>query len=338
MEVLSQLFTLIESSTLTAIIALVLGLALLMFSADRFIAGSASAARGLGVPVLLIGLIVVGFGTSMPEMFVSASAALAGERDLGIGNAIGSNIVNISLILGLTALMAVIPVRSSIVRKEFVILLLVIFGSFPLFFDSALTQFDGMVLILGMIAVLTFLVWDALANKNDALEAEAQEALEKSLPLPLAIFWIVVGLILLVFSAKILITGSVKIATDLGVSELVIGLTIVAIGTSLPELASALAAAFRKEPDLVLGNIIGSNIFNNLIVLSMPALLSPGAFTDAIIWRDYPMQIALTILLFIFAWLFRTINRVHGALFLLVFIGYTIYLYASSMTKIVPVA
>lgn len=338
MELLMQLFTLIESSTLTAIIALILGLALLMFSADRFIAGSASAARSLGVPVLIIGLIVVGFGTSMPEMFVSASAALAGERDLGIGNAIGSNITNIALIIGLTALMAVIPVRSTIVRKEFILMLVVMFSAFLLFLDGKLTTLDGLILVLGLAAVLGFLLWDAITNKNDALEAEAQEALENKMPLLMAVIWILIGGILLIFSAKILITGATKIAVDLGVSELVIGLTVVAIGTSLPELAAALAAAFRKEPDLVVGNILGSNIFNTLAVVAMPALLAPGAFNADIIWRDYPLSLILAVLLFIFAWVFKSINRVHGALFLLIFIGYTIYLYASTMTKIVPVA
>jgi cation:H+ antiporter len=337
MELFAQLFALIESTTWTAIIALVLGLALLMFSADRFIAGSASAARSLGVPVLIIGLIVVGFGTSMPEIFVSAVAALAGERDLGIGNAIGSNITNIALIIGLTALMAVIPVRSAIVRKEFLLMLVVTFGAFVLFLDNQLTTLDGLILMLGLAGVLGFLLWDAITNKNDILEAEAQEALENPMPLPVAVIWILVGGTLLIFSANILVTGASKIAVDLGVSELVIGLTIVAVGTSLPELAAALAAAFRKEPDLVVGNIIGSNIFNSLAVVAMPALFAPGPLNPAIIWRDYPLSLVLVVLFFVFAWVFKCINRVHGALFLLIFVAYTIYLYASNMIKL-PVA
>ena len=316
---------------LTAIVAVVLGLALLVWSADRFVEGAAATARHLGMPALLIGMVVVGFGTSAPEMVVSALASLQGNPGIALGNAYGSNIANIALILGLTALISPIVVHSQILRKELPVLTAVSVLAAAQLWDGHLSRLDAVVL-LGVFAVLMgWSILQGLRERSDNLGVEMeQELVAHPMPLRRALVWLVVGLVLLIVSSRILVWGAVTIAQALGVSDLIIGLTIVAIGTSLPELASSLAAVRKGEHDLALGNIIGSNLFNTLVVVGIAGAIHPLDIPPEVLTRDMAVMGALTLSLFVIGYGFRgrqgRINRVEGAVLLTVFLGYTGYL------------
>jgi cation:H+ antiporter len=320
---------------LLPILAVVGGLILLTWSAGRFVLGASCLARGLGVAPLLIGLTIVAFGTSAPEIVVSVLAALQGNPGLAIGNAIGSNIANIGLVLGLSALVTPLLVRSTILRQEFPILLLVSLLGFVLILDGTLGRIDGLILIAGLLLLTAWLIRSAMRGRiePDALGIDLEEALPEPMPVPRALFWLVLGLVLLLLSSQALVWGAVAIAEALGVSDLVIGLTIVAIGTSLPELATSVTAAMKGENELAIGNIIGSNLFNLLCVLAIPGLVAPGALENTVLIRDYPMMLGLTFLLFFLALTPRraqgSLQRWEGGLLLGLF---TLYLIALGWT------
>lgn len=316
---------------LTATAAVVLGLALLVWSADRFVEGAAATARHLGMPALLIGMVVVGFGTSAPEMVVSALASLQGNPGIALGNAYGSNITNIALILGLTALISPIAVHSQILRKELPVLTAVTVLTVALLWDLDLSQLDAVVLLGVFAALMGWSIWEGLRERSDSLGAEMeQELASHPMPLPRALFWLVLGLVLLIVSSRVLVWGAVTIAQALGVSDLVIGLTIVAVGTSLPELASSLIAVRKGEHDLALGNVIGSNLFNTLAVVGIAGTIHPVEVPPEVITRDMAVMGALTLSLFAIGYGFRgrqgRVNRIEGAVLLAVFLGYTGYL------------
>ena len=315
---------------LIASLAILAGLALLVWSADRFVEGSAAAAGHFGMPPLLIGMVVVGFGTSAPEMVVSALAASQGNPGLALGNAYGSNITNIALILGITALLAPIAVHSQVMRKELPILTLITLAAAWLLFDGDLSRADADILLAMFAGLLGWSIWSGMKKPEDAMAAEVDAELKAhAMPIRKAVFWLVVGLILLIVSSRILVWGAVDLATGFGVSDLVIGLTIVAIGTSLPELASSVIAARKGEHDLALGNILGSNLFNTLAVVGIAGMISPMAVASDVLTRDIPVMIALTVALFVLGYGFRgpgRINRVEGAGLLAAFVGYTAYL------------
>jgi cation:H+ antiporter len=311
---------------LFAIAAIVSGLALLVWSADRFVIGAAGLARNLGVPPLLVGLTVVGFGTSAPEIVVSLMAAWQDNTGIAIGNAVGSNIANMGLILGATALVAPLTVRSDLLRREYPLLLAISAGTFVLLSDGHLDRRDGLILLAALATTLWLLVRIGLNRRGpDPLADEYDAEIPSGMPTGAAVAWFAVGLVLLVVSSRLLVWGAVEIATTLGVSDLVIGLTIVAVGTSLPELAASIASALKREHDLALGNVVGSNIWNLLAVLSAPALLAPGAVPPGVLGRDMPLMLVLTLALFAMA---RgrggtgLINRIEGALLLGVFLVY----------------
>lgn len=314
-------------------LAIVAGLALLVWSADRFVEGAAATARHFGMPALLIGMIIVGFGTSAPEMVVSALAASQGNPGIALGNAYGSNIANIGLILGLTALLCPIAVHSQVVRKEMPVLLALTALAALQLMDGYLSRVDAAVL-LGTFFVLFWLsIRGGMNQPEDSLGVEVEQELE-SHPMPLrsALMWLVIGLLLLIASSRVLVWGAVSIAQQLGVSDLIIGLTIVAIGTSLPELASSIVAVRKKEHDIALGNIIGSNVFNTLAVVGIAGSIHPLAVEPAVLTRDLAMVGALTVLLFLFAFGFRgpgRVNRLEGGVLLLLYVAYTAYLVRS---------
>ena len=320
--------------SLTAIVA---GLVLLTWSADRFVTGAAALARHLGAPPLLIGVTIVGIGTSAPEILVSLSASLGGTPNLAVGNAIGSNITNVALVLGLTALITPLGVASVILRRELP-LLLVVSGLALLFcWDLQLARWEGAVLCVGFVAVLTWMIrLSRTVAPDDPMIAEVLESAELDKPLSLraAWIWVGVGLVLLPSSAQLLVYGASDIARHFGISDMVIGLTIVAIGTSLPELAATLASALRKEADLAIGNVLGSNLFNLLIVLGLPGLIAAPALEPDLLSRDLPYMLGLTIATFIMAWGFAgrpgRINRLEGALLLGAFIAYQLILAAQN--------
>lgn len=314
----------------TAFIAVVIGLALLVWSADRFVDGSASVARHFGMPSLLIGMVIVGFGTSAPEMVVSALAATQGNPGLALGNAYGSNITNIALILGLTALLSPIAVHSQVLRKELPILAAVTGLAVWQLWDGAISRMDAIVLLAVFAALMTWTIWQGMQKKADAFGSEIEQELEsQDMPVRRAMFWLIVGLLLLIVSSRILVWGAVEIAHALGVDDLIIGLTIVAVGTSLPELASSLIATRKGEHDIALGNVLGSNLFNTLAVVGIAGIINPAAVSAELLNRDIMVMVALTLSLFVFGYGFRRqgrINRLEGLVLLASYVGYTAYL------------
>lgn len=315
---------------LTAVIAMIVGLALLVWSADRFVAGSAAVARHFGMSALLIGMVIVGFGTSAPEMVVSALASFQGNPGIALGNAYGSNITNIALILGLTALLSPIAVHSQVLRKELPVLIAVTaLAAFQLF-DGELSRLDAVILLIVFLILMTWTVMQGMQQKADPLAAEIeQEFANQTLALKPAIIWLVVGLVMLIISSRLLIWGAIDVAMALGVDELIIGLTIVAVGTSLPELASSLIAIRKKEHDIAIGNVLGSNLFNTLAVVGIAGVISPLSVPAEVLTRDITVMAGLTVLLFVFGYGFRHpghINRLEGGVLLLIFMAYTSYL------------
>ena len=313
-----------------AALAIVFGLALLVWSADRFVEGSASTARHFGMPPLLIGMVIVGFGTSAPEMVVSALAASQGNPGIALGNAYGSNITNIALILGITALISPIAVHSQVLRKELPILTAVTVLAGWQLWDGDISRFDAVVLLGVFAGLIAWTIWQGARKKADTLGSQVEQELEvREMPIRRAIFWLVVSLILLIVSSRILVWGAVEIAHGFGVSDLIVGLTIVAVGTSLPELASSIIAARRKEHDIALGNILGSNLFNTLAVVGIAGIIHPLAVGPEVFSRDILVMAVLTVSLFAIGFGFRgpgRINRIEGAALLAFYVGYTFYL------------
>ena len=313
-------------------LAIAAGFALLVWSADRFVEGAASMAKHLGMPTLLIGVLIVGFGTSAPEMVVSAIAAMEGNPALALGNALGSNIVNIALILGVTALVTPIAIHSKIVRKELPLLLLLVLLTGLLLLDGELSLLEGMMLLAGFFALVGWSVYSVLLTRGDALENEVEAELEAHpMSLKAGIIWLAVGLILLIGSSHVLVWGAVGVAHEFGVSDLIIGLTIVALGTSLPELAASVMAARKGEHDIAIGNVVGSNMFNLLAVIGIATVISPmSAIAPEVLHRDWIVMFALTLALFAMAYGHRgqkgNIGRSKGILLLLCYIAYNTWL------------
>ena len=269
-----------------AIAAVIIGIVLLVFSADKFVDGAAAAAKRAGLPPLLIGMLVIGFGSSMPEMVISGLSASQGNSGLALGNAFGSNITNIALILGLTAAISPIRVESSILRRELPLLAFVTLTAAALLYvDGALSRTDGWILIGLFVVIMAWSIRAGVNNKTDHLAVMVEQELQAPMSMARAITYVVFGLILLVISSQILVWGGVEIARALGISDLIIGLTVVAVGTSLPELAASIAAVRKNEHDLALGNIIGSNLFNTSIVIGITGNPGSGKSTlvDALI-------------------------------------------------------
>ena len=292
--------------------------------------GAVGVAEFCGMSTLLIGMVVVGFGTSAPELTVSAISASQGNPELALGNAYGSNIANIALILGATALISPILMQRSVLRGDLPILLAVSVLSIILVWDGSVARWNGFLLLIVFTAAMAYSIRRELKKakleKSESLSGNDDSAEPKKVSLGKSVFWLVLGLVLLVVSSRALVWGAVEIARALGVSDLLIGLTIVAIGTSLPELASSIAAARKGENDLALGNIIGSNLFNTLAVVGLAAIVSPmDAIEKAVAYRDMPLMIALTIALIVLG--FRRkgdgrLNRIAGAILLAVYVGY----------------
>lgn len=313
-------------------LAIIAGFVLLVWSADKFVEGAAATAKHLGMPTLLIGILIVGFGTSAPEMVVSAIAAYEGNPSLALGNAIGSNIVNIALILGVTALVSPIIVQSKIVKKELPLLILLVFLLGYLLLDNNLTFLEGVILLFGFFILIAWSVYAAIKGKGDILEDELESELqEHAMSLKIGIIWLIIGLFLLIASSRILVWGAVGVAHEFGVSDLIIGLTIVALGTSLPELAASVIAAKKGEHDIAIGNVVGSNMFNLLAVVGIATVIAPlNSISPEVLFRDWIIMLALTIALLFMAYGFKgrqgRINRVEGIILILCYIAYNTYL------------
>lgn len=314
-----------------SILALILGFIALVWSADRFVSGAASTANNLGISKILIGLTIVSIGTSAPEILVSLVAALDGTPLLAIGNAIGSNIANIGLVLGITAIIAPLPFASSVLRLELPFLIGATLLALACLFNLKLGRIEGFVLLSGLWLIMYWLMRAQREDADGLSETIAEELNElPEMSTLRGMTWLAVGLCALIVSAEVLVWAATDIAELLEVSDLIIGLTILAVGTSLPELAATVTAAVRGHPDIAIGNIVGSNILNILAVMAVPALVHPVAFEAHVLWRDYGMMLALTLLLVLFAYGISSrpiINRFEGSVMVLSWIGYNMLLY-----------
>ncbi|GAA3534639.1 calcium/sodium antiporter [Zobellella aerophila] len=313
---------------LMSIAAIVLGLAVLVWSADRFVDGASATARYAGMPPLLIGMVIVGFGTSAPEIVVSVTSALEGNPGLALGNGYGSNIANIGLILGVTALISPIAVHSQVLRKELPILVLITLLSLALVWNGMLTRLDASILLGVFVLLMAWSIRQGMKDGSDSMSGDTENELDSHpMSLKQALFWLVLGLLLLIASSRALVWGAVNVAHAFGVSDLIIGLTIVAVGTSLPELASSIAAIRKNEHDLAIGNVIGSNLFNTLTVVGLAGVISPLAVAPEVISRDFMVMGGLTLSLFVLGYGFKgrqgRINRFEGAFLLLAYVAYS---------------
>jgi len=309
------------------IISLVLGLIVLVWSADKFVFGAAGTAKNLGMSPLLIGLTIVSFGTSAPEILVSIMATLDDSGTLAIGNAIGSNIANIALVLGVTALIAPLPVSSTVKNKEMPLMLVVTVIAGALLFNLQLTIIDSIILFTAL--VISLVIFAKFQQKDDSNDDDDIPTISTAT----GIIWFIIGLILLIASSKALVWGATQIATSLGVSQLVIGLTIVAIGTSLPELAASIMSALKGQHDIAIGNVIGSNIFNLGAVMTIPGLASTIDLQHDVFYRDYLLMLALSALLLTFCFLRKPakIKRLEGSVFVAIYTAYMAVLYFTAI-------
>lgn len=315
---------------LISLLAVVVGLAVLAWSSDRFVDGSVGVARHFGVQPMIIGVVILGFGTSAPEFLVSILSVLEGSSGLAVGNVFGSNIANIAFILGVTAMVSPIAVQSSVLRKELPIVLgaILLMGAFV--WDGELSRVEAGISLVVFAGALTFI---SLSGKKAASDPYAEELSEElsgpQMSLGKSVFWLLFGFVLLAASSRALIWGAVDIAQAFGVSDLVIGLTIVAIGTSLPELASTLAAARKGEHEMAFGNVLGSNLFNTLAVAGAAGMVAPLQVESVFLVRDLPLNIGLTAILFVLGYGWKkqgSINRLEGFGLTAVFVGYMAYL------------
>jgi len=314
------------------IVIFLAGLVVLSWSADRFVYGASALAKNIGISPMMIGLTIVAMGSSAPEIMVSAIASVNGNMNTAVGNALGSNITNIALVLGITALVKPLLVSSSTLKRELPALLIISLIAVGFLFDGVLASYEGIILIGLFIFVLAMMAWLSLqVDKEDPLVAETADEIPKDVPNTSALMWIGIGLVILPLSAHFLVGSAVEIARYMGVSDLIIGLTIIAFGTSLPELAASIAGVLKGEDDLALGNIIGSNMFNLLAVLGMPGLIAPGLLDPDVYNRDMYVMLGLTLLLFLFSFDLmgkRRISRRNGGILIASFIGYQIWLFA----------
>jgi len=323
---------------LQAILAILIGFIILAWSADRFVNGAAALARHLGISPLIVGLTIVGFGTSAPELVISAIAALDGNTNLAIGNAIGSNIANIGLVLGITAIIAPLTIASTILKREYPLMLAAMALVFVVLIDGELGFHEGIILFVCLLGVLVWTVFTGIREGRNApgtrddpleIEFESELALDDIMSSAKAAFWLLAGGIILVVSSRMLVWGATTIATSLGVSDLIIGLTIVAIGTSLPEIAASIASVLKGENDIAIGNVLGSNIFNSLGVVGLPAIIYPTTVSTAAIYRDLPVMIGMSILLYVLLYSHKgkpALSRRSGYLLLSLYIAYLVIL------------
>ena len=302
---------------------------LLIWSADKFVDGTATTATNLGVSKLVIGLTAVSVGTSAPEILIAISAVLEGKYLLAIGNAIGSNIANIGMVLGCTALLVPLPFAASVLREEMPGLLMGTLLVAVLLFDLHVSVLDGILMLILLSYGLYRLA--RRIRKDPELRDDIFEEVDEipKMSMGKSIFWMVAGLVLLLVAAEIVVRMAIRIAVTLEVPEYIIGLTVVAIGTSLPELAATATAAFKNHSEIAIGNVVGSNILNILAVLPVPAILAPGVISVAFYWRDVGMMFVMTTLLALFAYSWRSqkvITRTEGLILLCAYIGYVVLL------------
>jgi cation:H+ antiporter len=308
----------------------ILGLLLLVWGADRMVFGSAAVAKNLGVAPMLIGLTVVGFATSAPEILVSATAAISDATDLAIGNALGSNIANLGLVIGITALIRPLTIKSQTLQRELPVMVAVSLVPVILFLDDQLSRWNGWAL-LGLFAFFIFWIirLGLKTSGHDIIEAQYETEIPENVSQRPAMAWIGFGLLVLIIGSNALVWGGHHLALEIGISDLVIGLTLVAIGTSLPELAVSIVATGKGLHGLALGNIIGSNAFNMLAVIGVAAVIHPATMDHLVLTLHLPVMLAFTVVFFFIAYNYTgtiRVSRWEAAILLAGFIGYHGYL------------
>lgn len=303
------------------------GLALLFFGGEGLLKGSVSLARNFGLSNLLVSAVIVGFGTSMPEMTVSVGAALKGSPEISLGNVVGSNIANILLIVGTGALLSPILIKDKTVRRDVIAMLAASLALCGLALTGAFNFTAGLIMLAGLTGYIVWSYQQDRRNSEEIRHIEEDVEGEPRLSVPLAAIYTVAGLGLLIGGATMLVEGAISLARDFGISEAVIGLTIVAIGTSLPELATSVVASLRKHSDVIIGNILGSNIFNILSILGVTALIKPIPVAEQILNFDIWFMLGTSFLLAPFLWFGWRMGRIAGLAMLAVYAGYIAFLY-----------
>ena len=317
---------------LEAVALLIVGLVLLVWSADKLVFGSAAIARNVGISPLVIGMTILAMGSSAPEMMVSATAAWDGKTDTAVGNVLGSNIANIALILGITALIKPLSISSAVIRRELPLMIAVTVLAGILLWNSHLGFYEGVLLfvLFGAFLFAMLQISRKEQKSGDVFLDDQESEIPEGVSNPKAIMWVVIGLILLPLAASMLVDNAVIIAKHFGMSDLVIGLTIIAIGTSLPELAASLAGVLKGEDDMAVGNIIGSNVFNILAVMGIPGIINPSVLSEYAMGRDFWVMLGVSLLLVAMCLgKSRSINRIEGAILFACFLGYQVYLFAN---------
>lgn len=308
-----------------AIILLLFGLGILIVGADALVRGAAQLAKHLGLSTFAIGVTVVAFGTSAPELFACVGAAIQGETDLAVGNVLGSNIANIALILGIAGLMMPVGVHRRVRMIEIPLMVMVTIGAIALLIDGLITRTEGGVLFLGLIAYIIYII---RAHKED-IEHGCEDAVAKIKPVWIDLIYVVAGIAGLGVGAKVLVIGATDLAESIGIPAGVIGTTIVAFGTSVPELAATIRAAMHKQADMAVGNIVGSNVFNLLSVLGVTALVKPLSMAPSMEWHLWAM-LGIAVLLMIWVLVRPVIAKGSGLILLLVYLGYIVFAYAGN--------
>ena len=308
---------------MTIIFTMLLSLVALLWAANHLITGASGIASYYRISPLIIGLTLVALGTSAPAIMVAITAAFEGRSDLALGNAIGANIANIGLVLGLTILLRPLTIRSPLLRREYPLLLLVMLFTYSLMLDGYLGIADGCLFLVACVALIGYFVYLAQHSRNDALSREYKQTMNIKRPLKANLISVIIGLIILPLSAHFLVNSAVKIGQWLGMSELVMGLTIIAIGTCLPNIVASMVAALKGQDDLAIGNILGSNMFNLLVVMAFPGIINPSVISHTILWRDIPVMFILTLVLLLVSYKKkRKIERWHGGLLLVIYCCY----------------
>ena len=302
-----------------SIVSLLIGFGLLVWSADAFTNNGAKIARIFNISPLIIGLLIFGFGTSAPEMLVSGLAAYDGHPELSIGNAFGSNIFNIGLVLAVAAIIHPVLVEKNVLKKEWLFLFFSTLVVGFLLMDGFLSFIDGLILLILLLLFLYYVFNES--KKGNNLEEEASEGINENQAKGKTWLLLIISLVILVLSARLVVWGGTNLALAFGVSDLIIGLTVVALGTSLPELAVAISSAVKKQHQMIIGNIIGSNLFNSLGVLAIPGLILPFQIPSEVMTRDYIYMFILTLLILVFSLKLR-INRLGGLILLMILASY----------------
>lgn len=315
--------------------ALLIGFLILFKSADLFVVSSVATAKNFSISPMTIGLTVVALGTSAPEIFVAVTSSLQGEPEIAVGNAIGSNIANVGMVLGFTAMLVPLKFRVDILRNDLPILIFVTLCAGASLIDHKLRLWDGLLLLSGLVLFLFRLAMEHRKSSKTELAAEMSELADiPEMSTAKASRMLIISLLLLLLSSELLVWAVIKIAGNLGVSELIIGLTIIAVGTSIPELVVSVTSAIKGQTDLAIGNIIGSNIFNILAVLAIPAIFAPSDLQPLTLWRDYAVMLCMTLALVVFAYGIRgdsSISRLKGFLLFMAWLGYITYLYQTAL-------